>query len=583
MSANAGSAPACTPVRADAPTPSLGASGERGSVLLRAVFLLSGAAALVFETLWFRLTRLAFGNSVTASAIVLASFMAGLALGNAAVAWRGQRVRRPILAYAALEIVIGVTGLGLVLALPLLPSRLAPLLSTVPLGSAALEALRLTLSFALLLLPATAMGATLPLLVGALSRSREDFGPALGSLYGWNTLGAVAGALGGEWVLIERLGVQRAGAAAALLDLLAAAGALWIGRSHGLVPAPATPAPKPPARAHAVALATAAALSGAILLGLEVVWFRFLQLFSFGTSRAFATMLAVVVLGIALGGFAAAKWLARRPDAQSWSPLVALAAGVSAGASYVTFEPVLARLGVDYSAGLGPLLAESAALMLATCFASGVLFTLLGRALRDELDSASRAAGLLTVCNTMGAMLGSILAGFLLLPHLGVEGSLFLLSVAYLGVFFAGLPAARAQARRRSTHRLAFLAFGALAAAFPFGLMKEAYLARVARRFSQDGSRLVAIREGQAETLLYMRKSVLGEPLACRLVTNGFSMSAQGFLTDRYMSLFVNWPLALVPEARRALLISYGGGPRPPRSPGIPPSRASTWWTSPGT
>jgi predicted membrane-bound spermidine synthase len=551
--------PGHTPKRATGSPLSL--RGEEGrSLVLRAVFLLSGAAALVFETLWFRLTRLAFGNSVTASAIVLASFMAGLALGNAAVAWRGPRVRRPILAYAGLEVVIGAAGMGLVLLLPVLPARLAPLLSAVPLGSTALEALRLVLSFSLLLLPATAMGATLPLLVAALSRSREDFGPALGSLYGWNTLGAVAGALGGEWVLIERLGVQGAGGTAALLDLLAAGGALWLSRGSVPEPAPAAPAPKPSTRARAVALGAAAALAGAILLGLEVVWFRFLQLFTFGTSRAFAAMLAVVVLGIALGGLAASRWLSLRPDAHRWCSLLALAAGLSAGVSYVAFEPVLASLGADYTASLGLLLAESTALMLPTCFASGLLFTLVGRALRDELDSASRAAGLLTVSNTVGAMFGSILAGFLLLPRLGVESSLFLLSFAYLGVSLAALPAARAEGRRRSALRLAFLGFGVLAAVFPFGLMKEAYLARVARRFSHDGSRLVAIREGQAETLLYMRKYVLGEPLACRLVTNGFSMSAQGFLTDRYMSLFVNWPLAVRPQTRRALLISYGVG-----------------------
>jgi predicted membrane-bound spermidine synthase len=533
---------------------------EGRGFVLRAVFLLSGAAALVFETLWFRLTRLAFGNSVTASAIVLASFMAGLALGNAGVAWRGRRVRRPILAYAALEVVIGAAGMGLVLALPLVPAWLAPLLGTVPPGSTALEALRLLLSFALLLLPATAMGATLPLLVGALSRSREDFGPALGSLYGWNTLGAVAGALGGEWILIERLGIQGAGGAAALLDMLAAAGAFWIGRRGVAEPEPATPARRPSSHARAVGLSAAAALAGAILLALEVVWFRFLQLFSFGTSRAFAAMLAAVVLGIALGGLAASSWLSVRPDAHRFASLVALAAGLSAGASYAAFEPVLALVGGDYTESLGPLLAESTALMLPTSFASGLLFTLVGRALRDELDSASQVAGLLTVSNTVGAMLGSILAGFLLLPRLGVEGSLFLLSFAYLGVFLAALPAARVKGRFRSAHRLAFLAFSALAALFPFGLMNKTYVARVARRFSQDGSRLVAIREGQAETLLYMRKDVLGEPLACRLVTNGFSMSAQGFLTDRYMSLFVNWPLAVRPGTRSALLISFGVG-----------------------
>jgi predicted membrane-bound spermidine synthase len=529
-------------------------------VALKAVFVLSGAAALLFETLWFRLTRLAFGSSVTAAAIVLASFMAGLALGNAAILWRGHRAQRPIVAYALLELLIGTTGLTLVLWLPHLAGGLAPVLGSVPLESTTLEVLRLGLSFALLLVPATAMGATLPLLMMALSRSREDFGPALGSLYGWNTLGAVAGALAGEWILIEILGLRGTGMVAATCNGLAVAGALWVAGRRRRDQALPSPAPEPSTWTRAAPLAVAAALAGAILVGLEVVWFRFLQLFTIGSSRAFAAMLAVVLLGIALGGFLGSSWLRARPEAQRLSSLVALGAGLVTGITYASFDATLSALGTDYTGRLELMLAESLALMLPTCVASGVLFTLLGHALREEVGSASRAAGLLTVCNTLGAAGGSLVAGFVLLPRLGVEGSLFLASFAYLGVFLAALPAARAEGRLRTVLGLALLLFAAATVAFPFGEMKEVHIERVVRRFAGDGSRLVAAREGQAETLLYLRKDVLGEFLTCRLVTNGFSMSALGFLTERYMRLFVNWAVAVYPNPRHGLLISYGVG-----------------------
>lgn len=88
-------------------------------------FLLSGAAALLFETLWFRLSGLALGNSVWASTAVLASFMAGLALGNLVAARRGERVRRSLRLYAALEAGVAL-GLGLVLGLPGLAEGLGP-------------------------------------------------------------------------------------------------------------------------------------------------------------------------------------------------------------------------------------------------------------------------------------------------------------------------------------------------------------------------------------------------------------------------------------------------------------------------
>jgi hypothetical protein len=489
--------------------------------------------------------------------------MAGLALGNALVAWRGRRARSPVRLYAALELLIGAAGLAVVGALPHLAGWLAPLLGSVPSASTAIELLRFLLSLALLLVPSTAMGTTLPLLMAALSRSRDDFGPALGSLYGWNTLGAVAGALGGEWVLVPGLGIRGAAVAAVLANAGAAAGALWYRRRRGdLAPAEALPGPPAPTATGAagVSLALAAAMAGAIVLGLEVVWFRLLQLFTFGTSRAFSAMLAVVVLGIALGGLLASRWLGADPGAHRWSSSLALVGCAAAWVSYAAFDHVLLGLGVDYSSDLAVVLAQSAALMLPTCCVSGTLFTLLGRGLRDHLASAPVAAGVLTVANTAGATLGSIAAGFLLLPGLGVEGSLFLLGGGYLAVFLAALPAGSRTRRRTLVQAAALLGVAGLTLAFPFGLMARGYLGRVVRRFSTEGAQVAAVREGRGETLLYFRKQVLGEMEKCWLVTNGFSMSGLGLFSERYMRLFVNWAVAVRPEPRRALLISYGIG-----------------------
>jgi spermidine synthase len=351
--------------------------------------------------------------------------------------------------------------------------------------------------------------------------------------------------------------------AALLLNAAAAAGALWF-RARRVdarpVEDPLELATAKAPRAAAFALALAAAIAGAIVLGLEVVWFRLLQLFTFGTSRAFAVMLAVVVLGIALGGFLASRWLAADPRAHRWSSSLALLGSGVAWASYVALDRLLSGLHAEYTRDLARMLAQSAALMLPTCCVSGMLFTLLGRALRDHLGNSASAAGVLTVANTAGATLGSIAAGFLLLPLLGIEGSLFLLGGAYLAVYVAALPAGPRTRARTLVQGAALVAFAGLALGFPFGLMKQGYLGRVVRRFSADGARLAAVREGRSETLLYFKKEALGEMLTCRLVTNGFSMSALGLFTERYMRLFVNWAVALRPGPRRALLISYGVG-----------------------
>ena len=141
--------------------------------ILCLVFLLSGAAGLLFETLWFRGAGLSFGNSVWAGSITLAAYMSGLALGNALTGRLGRQERNPVRAYAVLKLLIGVTGLLLVPLLPTLASVLASLLGAFDNSLWWSAPLRLATVFLLLMIPTTAMGATLPLLMMALCRKRQ--------------------------------------------------------------------------------------------------------------------------------------------------------------------------------------------------------------------------------------------------------------------------------------------------------------------------------------------------------------------------------------------------------------------------
>jgi len=172
-------------------------------VVLLVVFFLSGASALLFETLWFRLAGLVFGNSVWASALVLSAFMTGLALGNGLAAFSRFRLFRPVRLYALLELVIAAVGILLLFILPQLTAWFAPLFRGIGEHPVPLNALRFALALLLLAVPSTAMGLTLPVLVKALYARMAHFGVALGWLYGINTLGAVAGAIAGEAWLIE--------------------------------------------------------------------------------------------------------------------------------------------------------------------------------------------------------------------------------------------------------------------------------------------------------------------------------------------------------------------------------------------
>ncbi len=312
------------------------------SLLLYLIFFVSGAAALIFETLWFRQSGLAFGNSVWASSIVLASFMAGLALGNALAAAVGERVQRPIRWYAAIELTIAVTGLGLVHLLPEMTPILRPLLVGLDDQPVLLNTARLTSAFLLLLIPSTAMGFTLPVLVKALLARDPHFGAVLGRLYGWNNIGAVVGAIAGEGVLLELFGVRGTGMVAAVLDVGCAGAAIWLSGRLREAAAPSTPKPtREVLPSVALRICAAAFLAGGILLAFEVVWFRFLHLFVHGGPLSFALMLGVVLSGIGTGGFVAGAIVRRRPEADRHTALLALVAGVTCVATYQAFEFVI--------------------------------------------------------------------------------------------------------------------------------------------------------------------------------------------------------------------------------------------------
>ena len=528
--------------------------------LLPVLFFASGTSALVFETLWFRQAGLALGNGVWASSLVLSAFMAGLGLGNAIAARWGDRLRRPILVYAALEVAVGAAGSALMVALPAIGPLLAPALRPLLDAPASANAVRLAVAFALLLLPSTAMGASLPLLTRALRAAGAQFGPALGLLYGCNTLGAVAGPLLTEWVLIGTFGVRGSALAAGLMNLAIAGAALALQR-RAAPPAdrvaPVQPSPVGPRADGAGRWAAAAFGCGFALLALEVLWFRLMLLFVAGDPYAFALMLAVVLAGIGAGGLAASWVLRRDPEAWRSSAALAFLAGAASAGCYAGFALAIAPLGGRPLEGIGELAALAGVLMLPTSLLSGGLFTVLGASLRERVAGDAAAVGLLALANTAGAALGSLVAGFALLPQLGTQRSQLAIALLYGVVGLALLPAAV----RRSHALAAALALVACVAPVALVSLQDHYVGIVATRWSRDGaSRVVGAREGLTETLLYLENRSAGLPTSYTLVTNSISMSGTHWQARRYMKLFVWLAASVHPKLESALLISYGVG-----------------------
>jgi hypothetical protein len=351
------------------------------------------------------------------------------------------------------------------------------------------------------------------------------------------------------------LGVSGTAVFAAGLDVLAAAVALLLDRRQTPLPLATRSETTLPPRASRIL--AAAFLAGLLLLALEVVWFRLLLLFVWATSGTFAILLAIVLLGISAGGLLASAWLGRRPaDSQLAGPL-ALAAGAATVLSYRLLEHVLPPPEAGRLDDWGTA-AVAAWLMLPVCITSGALFTFLGHALRAEVAEDARAAGQLTLANTVGAMLGALLAGFVLLPLVGMEASLLLLACSYAGV--AALAPWPSMAPRRRLHLASAGLFAVVLVLFPFGAMTR-HFARVAAWWPEgQGNGVASVKEGLSETVFLLRRDVLGQPLSFRLLTNGMGMSTTTYTGRRYMGLFVWLPLSLHPEPRSALLISYGLG-----------------------
>lgn len=397
--------------------------------LLAACFLLSGAAALIYQTAWTRQFALVFGTSELAVATVLAAYMGGLALG----AWLAERwlprIRRPVLVYAALELGIGASALLLVPALlyasdyllrsifggqPAPPDSTQTSVSLFYLGSA----------FVALAVPTVLMGATLPLLARHAVRSESHIGTRIGTLYAMNTAGAVAGALGTAFWLLPELGLRGTvwiGAGinvfVVLLAALVARGAEprrieWRSTdSRGTFGIPGVPSPS--------WILPLMLMSGAVSFFHEVLWTRMLSHVLGSSINAFGVMVASFLAGIALGG-AVGAWLART---RRWAmPAFAasqLACAVAAGAAFLFLErfmPPPHKLAATASFGV--------AILLPLTFFIGTTFPLAVRILADSPDDAARASARVYSWNTVGAIIGSLAAGFVVIPWLKFEGSI---------------------------------------------------------------------------------------------------------------------------------------------------------------
>ena len=448
-----------SPASLDATVPARrAASPPRGAFV--ACYTASGAAALIYEVTWTRLLTLHMGHTVAAVSAVLAAFMGGLAVG----AWFAGRYPPPaarrLHAYATLEILVAAIAIGLPLALRAFEPALAWAYADGD-APARFAAARVTMTLALLAIPAAAMGATFPIAAdwmssGASHASRDPEARSAadaGLLYAANTAGAAFGAMAAGFWLLPALGIRATTWVGVGLNGAAALGALWIASRDAAAIPPVDIAPEASARRRAQtpprlaaqasrrsppqtsrpqpALACAAiAFSGFAGLVYEVAFTRLLAAVIGPTTYAFATMAASFICGIALGSAAATRLVRRATQPAPWLALTLALAAVAAAiaASYAASRLTLvvasqvAAAGVTFQSVIVRQAFEIALLMLPLTFALGAAFPLaLATASSGLARAVGRDAARVYAANTSGAILGALAAGFLLVPLLGLR------------------------------------------------------------------------------------------------------------------------------------------------------------------
>ena len=551
--------------------------------LVFVLFLFSGFGGLIYESVWTHYLKLFLGHSAYAQTLVLVVFIGGLALGAWICARLSHRFANPLRWYAGVELVVGLVALvfhPIFIALTdwgyasLLPAACEP--------SQPFCAAQWALSAAMLLPQSILIGATFPLVSSAVLRMDPSLpGHHIALLYFLNSLGAVLGVLASIFILIPAFGLPGTLAFAGGANIALAAAAFLLARET------------PPPMAVAQMEATPGAVDGhagrllplllatAFFTGLssfvyEIVWIRMLSLVLGASTHSFELMLASFILGLALGGL----WVRRRVDSVEdpvrFLGVVQIVMGVAAAATLPIYNGsfdlmawLLSAVARNNSGFVLFNLASTAIallVMLPATFCAGMTLPLITyRLLRS--GSGERALGLVYSVNTVGAIVGVVLAVHVLMVWLGMKGALLVGAAIDVVLGMVLIMARRAPRERRMPSfwampaGLAALAIVALMVDIDVRKSSSGVFRTGAARIA-PGSEVTYHRDGKTATV-----DILDDGQVRAIRTNGKTDAAITMGQGREptgdqltMALLTVLPLAHQPQARTAAIIGFGSG-----------------------
>jgi spermidine synthase len=560
--------------------------------VLAIFFFVSGATSLMLQVAWSKELSYLLGNTVYAVATVVASFMGGLGLGSALASRFATRIKNPIRAYAAMECAIAFLGAA---SIPLFRSMSGVFGALYALSGDNHDLFllaRFFVVFVMMALPVTLMGMTLPVVIAAVGRRQEAYEGGAGYFYGINTLGAMAGTLFVGFWMIPRFGLQGTCLAAGMLDALLALGAWRLCRRVGDIAdvrVEKRDATDNGARVRASEWTAGMLLvggiygvSGAVAMIYEVGWFRLLALVLGPSVHAFSIMLTVFLAGVALGSVAAARWASRIRNSRDWFAALQGALGLAGlmGLALVNRLPGIYFDAFAWVRGIGigrgdyivaQAMTASVIVFLPT-FIMGVMFPTGLRAFRHAAPNGSapeEAVGRMYALNTVGAIIGSLAAGFFLIPDIGIRATLVLaamLSTA-LGValWISQRDNAKMRALRLTAATVIAVVCGSLYVILPPFNANNLNQGTYRRKPNNQASTNSSLFESDSY-LLYYREginttvAVSGRPGRASLRVTG-KPDASTLNADLYTQLFVGQvPMLFARHHRHAAVIGYGSG-----------------------
>ncbi len=554
------------------------------------LFIFSGITGLIYQIVWFKYLSLFLGNTTYAQTVVLATFMGGLAIGAWLWGRRADASKRPLAVYAGLEIGIGVYCLLYPAFIGFVRDGFIAIVHAahLPSDGAAVLSLKFLLSLLTLLLPTVLMGGTLPVLVKALSQSLEESGKNVALLYFLNSLGAVMGSALGGFVFVPQIGLQASMLLTAIFNLAIGACALLINQhtsrssESGSEMAPESERIFPE-KEMSVALVVAG-ISGMAAMIYEIGWVRLLVLVLGSSTYSFSLMLIAFITGITLGSWIVSSLITKIKNLFGFLAVCQAGAAVALCATlplygrlpyyFVHLGKILQRSETTYPLFLSLQFIFCFLVMVVPTIFLGMTLPVASRIATKSVSALGKSIGNVFSINTLGTVLGSLLAGLALIPLIGIKHTIEVglglnILMALLVWFFA----------EQSTSRLRFAGSGLVfAVALVYFLLtpnwsQSVSLSGVFRLINRNApapknyasfagvfadQEVLYYREGRSATVAVVEERNKLNPERALVVNGKADASTRSDLPTQ--TLLGQLPMLFHPQPDSVLIIGFGSG-----------------------